>query len=126
MNLLAGTKEFLEATDRSVRPDRMADRECALRFLAFTVTAWEEYKVNDLDGFLSEAMRKLEINYLKMIGTIWPSDFVEQWVLRGTFLDMMHLGNAIPQSMPEILLARRYLSLGALRSIDAAIQSVSV
>ena len=68
LKLLAGTKEFLEATDRSVRPDRMADRECALRFLAFTVTAWEEYKVNDLDGFLSEAMRKLEINYLKMIG----------------------------------------------------------
>ncbi len=56
---LAGTEEFLDATERSIRPDRMADRECALRFLAFRITPWEEYKTNDLDGFLSEAMKKL-------------------------------------------------------------------
>jgi hypothetical protein len=37
----------------------MADRECTLRFLAFSITPWEEYKANDLDGFLSEAMKKL-------------------------------------------------------------------
>jgi hypothetical protein len=56
---LSLTNEFLDATERSVRPDRMADRECALRFLAFRITPWEEYKANDLDGFLSEAMNKL-------------------------------------------------------------------
>ena len=56
---LSRTREFLDATVGSVRPDRMADRECALRFLAFRTTPWEEYKTNDLDGFLSEAMKKL-------------------------------------------------------------------
>jgi hypothetical protein len=56
---LSATNEFLNATARSIRPDRMADRECALRFLAFRVTPWEEYKANDLDGFLSDAMKKL-------------------------------------------------------------------
>jgi len=56
---LVATNEFLDATVRSIRPDRMADRECALRFLAFRITPWEEYKANDLDGFLSEAMKKL-------------------------------------------------------------------
>jgi Protein of unknown function DUF262 len=56
---LSATNEFLDATAWSIRPDRMADRECALRFLAFRVTPWEEYKANDLDGFLSDAMKKL-------------------------------------------------------------------
>src|SRR5258708_4353413 len=56
---LAGTKEFLDATNESVRSDRMADRECVLRFLAFRITPWESYKSNDLDGFLSDAMKKI-------------------------------------------------------------------
>jgi hypothetical protein len=56
---LAGTNEFLAATSRSVRPDRMADRECVLRFLAFRITPWEQYKANDLDGFLSDAMSRI-------------------------------------------------------------------
>jgi hypothetical protein len=57
---LAESKEFIDATDHSVRPDRMADRECVLRFLAFTITPWQDYKGNDLDGFLSEAMTKIK------------------------------------------------------------------
>ena len=56
---LAGTEEFLKATDRSIRITRMADRECALRFLAFYISPWEDYESNDLDGYLVEAMKKL-------------------------------------------------------------------
>lgn len=56
---LAGSKEFLNATDNSVRTDRMADRECALRFVAFHIDPWEEYTANDLDGYLGLAMRKV-------------------------------------------------------------------
>jgi hypothetical protein len=56
---LSATTEFLDATAQSIRPDRMADRECALRFLAFRITPWEDYKANDLDGFLSDAMKRL-------------------------------------------------------------------
>jgi len=55
---LAGTKEFLEATDNSVKDERMAARELALRFLAFTITPYAQYE-GDLDTFLNHAMEKL-------------------------------------------------------------------
>ena len=56
---LAGSKEFLNATDRSINTDRMADRECVLRFLAFHIYPWEKYTANDLDGYLGLAMKKI-------------------------------------------------------------------
>ena len=56
---LAQEDEFLIATDYSIQQSRMADRECVLRFLAFYISPWEEYDTNDLDGFLVEAMKKL-------------------------------------------------------------------
>ena len=56
---LAETKEFLDATSESIKPDRMADRECILRFLAFYITPWQEYSANDLDGYLGVTMRKI-------------------------------------------------------------------
>lgn len=56
---LAGTQDFLEATRRSIRRDRMADRECVLRFLAFRLDTWEEYNTSDLDGYLGRAMTKI-------------------------------------------------------------------
>ncbi len=57
INGLAQDPAFLEATQRSVSPKRMADRECALRFVAF-YRSLSEYK-GDLDGFLVTAMRSL-------------------------------------------------------------------
>jgi len=56
---LAETEEFIAASDGSVRKKRMADRECALRFLAFYIDPWEEYVANDLDGYLGRAMDKV-------------------------------------------------------------------
>ena len=56
---LAESKEFLAATSNSVSPKRMADRECVLRFLAFHMDPWESYSAKDLDGFLGEAMDKI-------------------------------------------------------------------
>lgn len=56
---LAGTQDFLEATQGSVKSDRMADRECVLRFLAFRLDTWEEYNTSDLDGYLGRAMTKI-------------------------------------------------------------------
>ena len=58
---LATTKEFLEATDESINTDRMADRECVLRFLAFHINPWEEYTTNDLDGHLGRTMEKINV-----------------------------------------------------------------
>ena len=56
---LAETEEFLQATNNSVKKDRMADRECVLRFLAFYVDPWENYDTNDLDGYLNRIMTKI-------------------------------------------------------------------
>ena len=56
---LAQTEAFRKATDYSIKVNRMADRECVLRFIAFYVDPWEKYDDNDLNGFLSRAMTKL-------------------------------------------------------------------
>ena len=55
---LAESAEFLRATDGSVSPKRMADRECVLRFLAFRSLGVESY-TGKLDEFLFRAMRSL-------------------------------------------------------------------
>ena len=59
LKTLADTREFLNATNRSVKPDRMADRECVLRFLAFYSHPWEKYEDRDLDGYLSSTMKNI-------------------------------------------------------------------
>ena len=56
---LAASKEFLAATDNGIRDDRMADRECVLRFLAFTIMPSTGYKFKDFDSFLSEMMAEI-------------------------------------------------------------------
>jgi hypothetical protein len=55
---LSKSQEFRDATANSIRDDRMADRECVLRFLAFTLTPYSNYK-EDLDGFLNSTMETL-------------------------------------------------------------------
>ena len=56
---LAESSEFIKATDNSVKPGRMADRECVLRFLAFYIEPWEKYDGNDLNGYLGKSMNKI-------------------------------------------------------------------
>lgn len=56
---LSTSKEFLVATNYGIRDDRMADRECILRFLAFTITPYTEYKSKDFDSFLSDKMAEM-------------------------------------------------------------------
>lgn len=53
---LAASDEFRAAIDKSIRDNRMADRECILRFLAFTITPYTDYKVKDFDSFLNDRM----------------------------------------------------------------------
>ena len=53
---LAECREFQVATNQSIRPNRMADRECVLRFLAFHITPWERYTGDSLDRHLSDVM----------------------------------------------------------------------
>ncbi len=61
LNDLAQSKEFLEATAHSVPTDRMVDREFVLRFLSFTLTSYEDYRIADLDAFLNAHMSRLNL-----------------------------------------------------------------
>ena len=56
---LVSTDEFKIATLNSVSDVRMSARECALRFCAFYLSEWKDYKNNDLDGFLNAAMKRI-------------------------------------------------------------------
>ena len=56
---LADSKEFLEATSHSIRTQRMADRECVLRFLAFHIQPWERYAADSLDSYLDQIMKAI-------------------------------------------------------------------
>jgi hypothetical protein len=56
---LSQCSEFKEATDNGIRDDRMADRECVLRFLAFVLTPYGQYRVKDFDSFLNNAMIRI-------------------------------------------------------------------
>jgi hypothetical protein len=59
---LAGNAAFLAATRESVNPDRMADREMIIRFLSFRrVADMAEYKYPDLDAFLRNGMKELNV-----------------------------------------------------------------
>jgi hypothetical protein len=56
---LAQSQPFLAATQGSIKPARMADREMVLRYLAFRLTDPADYKGGDLDAFLSSAMSQI-------------------------------------------------------------------
>jgi hypothetical protein len=56
---LAESDEFRYATGGSVVGDRMADREMALRFLAFRLTPPDDYRLGDFDAFLADAMHRI-------------------------------------------------------------------
>ena len=58
---LANSEEFLNATDGSIKKHRMADRECVLRFLAFSIDPWEGYAASSLETYLENAMKKLNV-----------------------------------------------------------------
>ena len=59
---LAESAEFRTATNEGIRDDRMGDRECVLRLLAFMRTSYRDYKSKNLDAFLNQCM--IELNQL--------------------------------------------------------------
>jgi hypothetical protein len=59
LKTLADSDAFAAATNRSIRPDRMLDRECVLRFLAFHIEQWEQYRSRSLDGYLAGIMKRI-------------------------------------------------------------------
>lgn len=59
LKALADSGEFTRATHDGVSDERMAARECVLRFFAFILTPFDKYKPDDFDTFLNKAMEKL-------------------------------------------------------------------
>ncbi len=55
---LADSDLFKRAVDDGIRDDRMADRECVLRYLAFTITPYTTF-TKDFDGFLNKSMKDI-------------------------------------------------------------------
>ena len=55
---MAESTEFNRATANGVAAKRMDDRECVLRFLAFTMTPPDHYNDDSFDQFLNDAMAK--------------------------------------------------------------------
>lgn len=53
----ARSPDFLIATDSSINPIRMDDRELVLRFLAFFVLGVSAYRQSEMDRFLIKAMK---------------------------------------------------------------------
>jgi len=59
---LSQKKEFFTATDESVKSERMMDKELILRSLSFMIRNHTSYpKNNDMDKFLSDTMRIINI-----------------------------------------------------------------
>ncbi len=63
---LSKLPEFKTATAGSISSQRMADREFILRFLAFVIHPYNEYKATEFDSFLSDVMA--EINEMSEYG----------------------------------------------------------
>src|SRR5260370_5618703 len=56
---LAECAEFRTATNEGIRDDRMGDRECVLRLIAFMRTPYQEYRSKNIDTFLNQCMIEL-------------------------------------------------------------------
>lgn len=53
---LSLSEEFQIATNKSIRDNRMTDRECVLRFFAFTINPYTNYASKEFDDFLNGCM----------------------------------------------------------------------
>jgi uncharacterized protein with ParB-like and HNH nuclease domain len=58
---LADSKEFKLATASTIDSDRMEDREYILRFFAFTLFPYTEYRTKEFDSFLNDSMHVINI-----------------------------------------------------------------
>jgi len=59
LQTVAKSDIFLNATGHSLNPKTMRDREAINRFCAFKIKGWQSYKSADMDGFLADALEKM-------------------------------------------------------------------
>ena len=63
IRVMAESPEFIRATDGKLSRQRMADRECALRYLVFSTQSHEEYQRKDFNLFLCDFMSDFNRQY---------------------------------------------------------------
>lgn len=104
---------FVQATDGSVRPTRMDDRELVLRFIAFQGHGLSQYKQPDMDGFLISAM--------KIINTLSEDQVIQMKV---NFIRAMKAARAI---FGDDAFRKRYSLLAGRLPINKALfEAISV
>lgn len=59
LHSVATSDIFLNATGHSLNPKTMRDREAINRFCAFWIKGWQSYKSADMDGFLADALERM-------------------------------------------------------------------
>ncbi len=119
---LASSDEFLTATGYGVAPDRMADRECVIRVLAFLMTDPDTYDAPEFDAFLSARMK--DLNRASATERI---DLAERFLLsmrraselfgKNAFRKMRQL-NAKRQPINKAVMEAWAVSLGSLSQED--------
>lgn len=82
---LAESKEFMDATTGSINTKRMDDRECVIRFCAFNIQPYTNYKESDLNRFLSNAMQRINEMSEEKIETLENSFLRAMALSRGVF-----------------------------------------
>ncbi len=85
---LASSREFLQATSDSIKDDRMADRECVLRFLAFFMSPYPQYRSKNFDAFLNDRMadiNRMSSSEVKQLETSFLSAMSRAYRLFGNY-----------------------------------------
>jgi len=82
---LADSKEFFSATTGSINTKRMDDRECVLRYCAFHLKAYSEYKESNFNEFLGSAMVSINKMQPNEIETLENSFFRAMRISQGVF-----------------------------------------
>ncbi|WP_413586045.1 DUF262 domain-containing protein [Bdellovibrio sp. HCB274] len=59
LDKMVSYESFKRATDNGISSLRMADKECATRFIAFYLEDYQTYRTKDMDRFLSDSLEKL-------------------------------------------------------------------
>ncbi len=92
---LSESEEFVHATSGGIRDRRMTDRECALRFLAFVLTPYDQYRSQDLDGFLHRQMR-----LLNQMSDLEREDLARRFLRAMSFCLRTLRQRFVPQALP--------------------------
>lgn len=114
---MADYRDFVDVTDSGISPKRMKDREAVLRCIAFSNLDFRNYYKGDLDEFLGQIMKELNLMTDEQISSIDDS-FVENLKK----IKEVFGGNAFRISSKD---ARGRINLAVMESVYSAFNELS-